>query len=283
MKTQDFEKIINSIKQCYSKNYFDRLPSLSDFEDQKLKASSDNFYNSVALRLEAITDWRKARDLSLALDYRSIWLKISESIKIIPPEAIISSVGSQGFLSIPLFKYDLEENNFEFLRLHIWDNSLDKYVNLETRNNFSIHNHAFHADSWILCGQIINDRYMVDKTNAVRDMAFFSIEYNKTLNEVNQHTSIARKTNNYATVKQVSHEIYMQEGHYSINAGQFHRSGTNDKTGFSATLFSFTSDEKFKDSSSVLGPSSIEFSEINRKMFIDPIHLIKKIDQKVNQ
>ena len=282
MKTQDFEEIIDSIKKCYSKDYLDRLPSLADFEDEKLNASSNEFYNSVALRLEAITDWRRARDLNLMLDYRSIWSKISESIKILPPEATISSIGSQGFLSIPLFKYELDKSNFEFLRLHIWDSSLDKYVNAETRNNFSIHNHSFHADSWILCGEIINDRYLVEKTSTESDMAFFSIEYNKTLNEVNQHTSIARRTTDYAIVKQLSHEIYMQEGYYSINAGRFHRSGTND-TGVSATLFSFTSDCKFKDGSSVLGPGNIEFSEINRKMFINPIDLIKKIDQKVHQ
>lgn len=281
MKIQDFEQILNSVKQCYSKDYIDKLPSLSDFEDEKLKISSNNFYSSVALRLEAIKDWRRARDLNLTLNYKSVWSKISESIRIIPPEATISSIGSQGFLSIPLLKYGLDKINFEFLRLHIWDSSLDKYVDMETRSNFSIHNHSFHADSWILCGEIINDRYMVEKTSDISDMAFFSIEYNKTLNEINRHTSIARKTNDYAIVKQVSHEIYMQEGHYNIDAGKFHRSGTNEKTGISATLFSFTSDKKFSDGSSVLGPSNIAFSEINRKMFIDPIDLIKKIDQKV--
>lgn len=283
MMTLDFDNFLQSIVRCYSKALSDSLPKLKDFENGKLINSQNNLHRSVALRIDAITELRTARDLNLELDYKKVWTKISESIKIIPVEATVSSIGSQGFLSIPLFKYDSDMTAFEFIRLHIWDPSISRYVNPETRDNFSIHNHLFHADSWILCGQVINDRLIVRTAESNTGRSLFSIEYNGTLNEVNQHTSTAQRTNTFVHVKQVSHENYMQGGHYCIKAGEFHKSGSNDLSGVSATLFSFTADNKFHGPSSVIGPSSIQSSEINRKEFIDPKELVVKIDEKINQ
>jgi hypothetical protein len=75
----------------------------------------------------------------------------------------------------------------------------------------------------------------------------------------------------------------MQDGNYFIKAGEFHRSGSNNKAEISATLFSFSSDNNFKGDSCVIGPSGIQDSEINRKDSIDSKELIFKIDKKVNQ
>jgi len=283
MKTHDFETILKSINRCYSKAVAEDLPAAENFINGELINSGNNLHKSVALRISAISALQKARDTNVKLDFKDTWSKISESIKIIPVDATISSIGSQGFLSIPLFKYDMDMKDFEFIRLHIWDTSLDKYVNKETRDNFSVHNHLFHADSWILCGQIINDRYIVEAMETNEINSFFAIEYNGTLNEINQHTSTAKRTNIFAKSKQVSHEIYMQEGNYSIKAGEFHKSGSNDKSGVSATLFSFTTDNNFQGPSSVIGPSNIQSSEINRKDSIDSRELIRQIDEKVNQ
>ncbi len=283
MKTHDFETLLNSINRCYSKPVSNRLPTLKDFVNGELVNPADNLHKSVALRIAAVTELRKARDLKTRINLKDTWNKISESIKILPIEATISSIGSQGFLSIPLFKYDINMDFFEFVRLHIWDSSLDKYVNMTTRDSFSVHSHLFHADSWVLCGQIINDRFIVEASEKNEVNSFFEIKYNGTLNEINQHTSTAKRTNTFARVKQISHEIYMQEGNYSIKAGEFHRSGSNDKTGISATLFSFTSDKNFKGPSCVIGPSKIQASEINRKDTIDSKELLIKIDKIVNK
>jgi len=283
MKTYDFETILNSINRCYSKSVSNGLPSVKDFNNGELVNPTDNLHRSVALRIAAITELRKSRDSETKFVLKDIWNKISESIMILPVEATISSIGSQGFLSIPLFKYDTNMEDFEFIRLHIWDSSLDKYVNTTTRDNFSIHSHLFHADSWIVCGQIINDRFIVEASEKNEVNSFFEIKYNGTLNEINQHTSTAERTSTFARAKQVSHEIYMEEGSYSIKAGEFHRSGSNDKTGISATLFSFTADNNFEGHSCVIGPSSIQASEINRRDLIDSKELLIKIDKIVNQ
>lgn len=283
MKTHDFETILNSINRCYSKSVSNGLPTVKDFNNGELVNPADILHKSVALRIEAVNELRKARDSKARFNLKDTWNKISQSIRILPVEATISSIGSQGFLSIPLFKYDTDMKSFEFIRLHIWDSSLDKYVNNTTRDNFSVHSHLFQADSWILCGQIINDRFIVEASEKNEDNSFFEIKYNGTINEINQHTSTAERTNTFAKAKQVSHEIHMQEGNYSIKAGEFHRSGSNDKTGISATLFSFTSDNNFKGPSCVIGPSSIQASQINRKDLIDPKQLLFKIDKNVNQ
>ncbi|MDP4284470.1 MAG: hypothetical protein Q8891_08610 [Bacteroidota bacterium] len=282
MMTHDFETMLHSINRCYSKVVSKGLPSVNDFKNGELIKSGDILHKSVALRIDALNELRKARDTNTRLNLKDIWSKISESIKILPVEATISSIGSQGFLSIPLFKYDTDIKAFEFIRLHIWDASLDKYVNTKTRDNFSVHSHLFQADSWVLCGQIINDRYIVEASDTNEVNSFFGIEYNGTLNEINQHTSTAQRTNTFAKAKQISHEIYMQEGNYSIRAGEFHKSDSNDKFGISATLFSFTSDNNFQGPSCVIGPSNIESSEINRKDSIYSKELIIQIDERVN-
>jgi hypothetical protein len=283
MKTFDFETILSSINRCYSKAVSNRLPTLKDFDNGELVNPTDNFHKSVALRIAAVTELRNARESKVKFNMKDLWNKISESIKIIPVEATISSIGSQGFLSIPLFKYDTDKASFEFIRLHIWDSSLDKYVNMKIRDDFSVHSHLFHADSWILCGQIINDRFIVEASDKNEANSFFEIKYNGTLNEINQHTSAAERTNIFARTKQISHEIYMQEATYSIKAGEFHRSGSNDKTEISATLFSFKADSNYNGPSCVIGPSEIQFSEINRKDSIDPKELLIEIDKKINQ
>ena len=283
MEMNEFKKLFNSIIRCYSKQVFENLPTLSDFENGSSNNWKDKWHKSVGLRIKAISELRKSRDLGLKINTKKIWALISESIQIIPIEATISSIGSQGFLSVPLFKYDTEMKDFEFIRLHIWDKSINKFVNTQTRDNFSIHNHAFHAESWILCGQIINNRFIVEESKTNNQHSIFTIAYNSTLNEVNQHTSIANRTSTFAKVTQVSQEVHFRNGNYCIKAGDFHKSGSKEGGDISATLFSFTADKNFERHSSVIGPSEIQSSEINRKELINPSDLIKKIDEIISQ
>jgi hypothetical protein len=292
---KEFRILLDSINCCYAKDISDKLPTIDDFPSDifngknfdyinllnLVENNSNIFFKSVALRIVAICELRKSRDLGLNVDIKKIWKLITESILILPISATISSIGSQGFLSIPLFKYDIEMEKFDFIRLHIWDNSLRKYINMETCENFSRHTHTFYAESWIVYGRVFNDRYKVDISNTPSDYSLFTIGYNKSLNEVNQHTSNAINTNTFVHINQISHETYMQGGSYAIKAGDFHKSGSEGENGLSATLFSFCAQKGFDDQSYVVGPSHITTSEINRKMHIDPTELLTRINKKV--
>lgn len=294
---KEFEQLLDSIKCCYAKEVYDKLPGINDFPilifegqninfDNLLTSSnsvSDVYLKSIILRVVAICELRMARDNGLEVEIKRVWQFISESIKILPVNATISSIGSQGFLSIPLFKDDKVKEKFDFIRLHIWDNSLDNYIDSKTCDNFSIHTHSFFAESWVLCGTVINDRFKVDTKVFPTKYSLFTVGYNKSLNEVNQHTSSANNTKTYVDVKQISHEIYMQGGNYIIKAGDFHRSGSEGENGLSATLFSFTAVNGLVEQSFVAGPSEIISSEINRKMHIDPTQLLNRINEKLNE
>jgi Leucine-rich repeat (LRR) protein len=132
-----------------------RIKELIDFADE----SSDNYISSFIYRLVGVKEIIFCRENKKQLDTSEVWKMISKSIRIIPSELTISSIGSQGFLSIPLYKQDASLENFDFIRLHIWDDSLDKYMDLQKCQDFSIHSHTFFAKSWIITGKVKNDRY----------------------------------------------------------------------------------------------------------------------------
>ena len=129
------------------------------------------------------------------LNIKFVWNLIAKSIRIIPIDYTISSIGSQGFLSIPLYKKDNSLDTFDFIRLHIWDDSLDKLIDVEKMENFSIHSHTFFAKSWIITGKIINDRYDFTTNSDDGEHSFFEVVYNNSLNQVNQHSSKAVNKN----------------------------------------------------------------------------------------
>lgn len=295
IKRNEFEQLIASINCCYAKEVFANLPNINDFpptifdglniELDKLHSLIDSISNvylkSVVLRLIAISELRRARDNGLKFEISRVWNLLSESILILPVNATISSIGSQGFLSIPLFKDDKVKESFDFIRLHIWDNSLLNYINSKACENFSIHTHSFYAESWVLCGKVVNDRFKVNIKTFPTKNSLFTVGYNKSLNEINQHTSSANNTNTFVEINQISHETYMQGGNYFIKAGDYHRSGSEGENGLSATLFSFTAANGLVDQSYVTGPSEIKSSQINRKMHIDPTELLKSINIKM--
>lgn len=296
IKREDFEYFLNSIACCYSKDCSHLLPKPTDFPNNIFDKQENldisqiiNFANtqenifikSISKRIIAIYNVIQSRDTNTCLDIYYIWKLISESILLLPCEFTIASIGSQGFLSIPLYKYDKNIKSFDFIRLHIWDESLNQYINKETCNNFSIHSHTFHAHSWVIAGNIINDRYKVIMSNQSTSDSLFTIEYNKSISEVNKHTSNAVNTYVNIILQQLSHEVYMPGSTYQIRAGDYHKSGCASKDGLSATFFSFTAKNSLIDNSHVVGPSSITNSEINRKVNIDPNYLLEIIDAKI--
>lgn len=297
LEKYDFETLLNSINKCYADDFKDNLPKVSDFP-KKIFNSTDNinlkcliefsetvdniYTKSVAKRIAGVRHIQFARDNNVKLDLLPTWNLISASILDLPSECIVSSIGSQGFLSIPLFKYDENMEEFDFIRFHIWHNDLLDYINQEISERFSIHSHSFLAQSWIINGIIINERYSVEKTNDDSESSLFKIEYNKTLNKVNQHTSSAVNTGQNVNVNKLAKEVYKTNETYKINAGEYHKSYSEGKNGLSSTFFSFTTQNKTVVQSNVTGPSKMQTSEINRKMHIDPKQLILEINQKFN-
>jgi len=291
----DFDKLLESVCSCYGESVAQSLPSLSDFPETVhnsnglnenqirifLKSSKDIYLKSVCYRLMAVFRIQESRESKIELDIAEVWNLVYLSICDLPKGSVISSIGSQGFLSIPLYRYRTDINEFEFLRLHIWDDSLNQYISGETRTDFSIHSHRFHAQSWIITGSILNERYHVEEVSAKKEHALFDIKYNETINKVNKHTSNAVNTEKHVELKFISKEQYFPSSTYQIQGGSYHKAGTISEDGLTATFFSFTAKDGIVDSSYVIGPSTVQNSEINRKTEIDPTYLLKRLDTKI--
>lgn len=265
---------LNNIKALLFKNISEK--STIELIDDAEKIS-DNYISSFIYRLVGVNEIIYCRENKKQLDTNEVWHLISKSIRVISPELTISSIGSQGFLSIPLYKQDASLENFDFIRLHIWDDSLDKYMDLKKCHDFSIHSHTFFATSWIITGKVKNDRYEYETNSDGALHSFFEVQYNKSLNEVNQHTSKAVNKNINARLFKTSEETHFSKGYYEIEPSKLHQSGHLNSPNSSATFFSFTGKDGLGESF-VIGPKNIHESEINRKMNISPIYLLNKID-----
>lgn len=291
----DFCDFYNPIVKSYATEYLNKIESLNyiktlvfndvitksireliDFADE----TSDSYISSFIYRIVGVKEIIFCRENKKQLDTNEVWKLITKSIRIIPSELTISSIGSQGFLSIPLYKQDASLENFDFIRLHIWDDSLDKYMDLKKCEDFSIHSHTFFTKSWIITGQVKNDRYEYETDSEDATHSFFEVQYNKSLNEVNQHTSKAVNKNINAKLFKTSEEIHYSKGYYEIEPSKLHQSGHLNSPNSSATFFSFTGKDGLGESF-VIGPKNIIESEINRKMNISPIYLLDKIDAQL--
>lgn len=291
----DFCDFYNPIVKSYATEYLNKIESLNyiktlvfndvitksireliDFADE----TSDSYISSFIYRIVGVKEIIFCRENKKQLDTNEVWKLITKSIRIIPSELTISSIGSQGFLSIPLYKQDALLENFDFIRLHIWDDSLDKYMDLKKCEDFSIHSHTFFTKSWIITGQVKNDRYEYETDSEDATHSFFEVQYNKSLNEVNQHTSKAVNKNINAKLFKTSEEIHYSKGYYEIEPSKLHQSGHLNSPNSSATFFSFTGKDGLGESF-VIGPKNIIESEINRKMNISPIYLLDKIDAQL--
>lgn len=293
-----FKDYLHAIARCYADKVQKYLPETSDFPDSiftndcnilisKLtefsKSVDNNYLTSVTDRMIGLWLIQDSRDKTSPLNIAETWNYISKSILNIDDEATISSIGSQGFLSIPLFKFDKKMSSFEFIRLHIWHDELLKHIDSNKSDKFSIHSHSFHAQSWIINGKIINKRFTVELKDDNQDFSLFEIKYNETLNKVNQHTSIAVNTNKKAFVQVSAQEEFNMGNSYEIKTGEYHSSSSAGKNGLASTFFSFTATDKIIPKSYVVGPSTIESSKINRKVHINPKEFIKLIDDNINQ
>lgn len=295
INTQEFIEFYNPLIKGYSESFKNEIDSVNIITEIVFKEDSNTdinniislikieqspFLKSYLSRFVAVREIIYCRENKEELNISEVWCLIANSIRQIPSEYIISSIGSQGFLSIPLYKSDLSKDTFDFLRLHIWDDSLNEYMDLKKCDDFSIHSHTFFAKSWIITGKVVNDRYNFAINSINSNHSFFEVVYNNSLNEVNQHTSKAVNRNINAEVTMISSEVHFRNGYYEIEPSKLHKSGHKNSPDCSATFFSFTGKDGLGESF-VIGPKDIQVSEINRKTIIDPIKLIEKIDKQL--
>ncbi|MDN3594320.1 hypothetical protein [Zunongwangia endophytica] len=276
----EFKTVIKSKNDICELIYLDSKIVSIDKLISLIKKETDIYVKSIVCRLIGVREIIYCRENKKKLDIKFVWELISKSIKIIPINYTISSIGSQGFLSIPLYKFDESLENFDFIRLHIWDDSLNQYIDTEKCENFSIHTHTFFAESWVITGRIINNRFDYNINSKNSKHSFFKVVYNDSLNEVNRHTSKAVNEKIDIELYQTSEEIHFKNGNYKIDAGKLHKSGHTNSPLPSATFFSFTGKNGL-DKSIVIGPKHISESEINRKMIIDPTELLNKINTQI--
>lgn len=276
--SEDHQKLFPEINTLIEELYTD-CDEINLIDILDLYVKSNNYVKAIFNRILGVKSIIESRENDSKLDLKNTWKYISNSIKLIPIENTISSIGSQGFLSIPLYKKIETLEDFDFIRLHIWDESLNEYIDLQKRNDFSIHSHTFFAESWIITGAVINKTYDFFKTE-FSDYSLFKVEYNKSLNKVNQHYSVAVNQNKNYKIKLLSDELHYSGGKYSIKAGNLHSSGHKNSKGTTATFFSFTG-KKGLDESFVIGPKNIKESPINRNIYINPLYLLEKIENQI--
>jgi hypothetical protein len=292
---QEFSNYYYPIIKSYSHSFKDLIRPIDELNDFIFKSSdnktiedlisfaneaTDSYTSSLLFRALGVREILHCRENNEELDIYNVWNLISKSIRTIPIEFTISSIGSQGFLSIPLYKSDSTLDTFDFIRLHIWDDSLDKHMDLKKCEDFSVHSHSFFAKSWIITGKVKNDRYKFKTDSENSSHSFFEIEYNNSLNEVNQHSSKAVNKKINAELFKVGEEVHFENGYYEIKPSQLHKSGHLNSPFASATFFSFTGKDGLGESF-VIGPKNIKVSEVNRKMNISPIYLLDKIDSQL--
>jgi hypothetical protein len=235
----------------------------------------DILTKSLCYRILALDRFQSLLNHDRIYTLKEIWDPIYKSLIILNTDQLISSIGSQGFLAIPLFRLDKGTESFELLRIHFWSSDFDQLINKKTRDSFSIHSHQFHAKSWILCGEVYNTRMEVKQSDPETDYCIFKIQWNDPNNDLNRKGSIAINTYKYCEVEEGFKENYLFGEAYELEAGKFHKSRTNENNDLNATLFYFSTANSRVSNSFVLGPSIVKESEINRKIDIDPIQYLQ--------
>lgn len=174
---EELYSFYNPIVKSYATEFSNKIITIKDIQDHLYnnaitksiqefisfaEQTEDNYLASFIYRFVGVREIIFCRENERNLNTDTVWMLITKSVRIIPTEFTISSIGSQGFLSIPLYKEDASLENFDFIRLHIWDDSLDEYMDLKKCEDFSIHSHTFFAKSWVVTGKVKNNRFEYD-------------------------------------------------------------------------------------------------------------------------
>lgn len=247
---------------------------------KELNGSAEDFTeieNAFVMRIFVIEYILKINRTSNKLQStKSVWDIVYFTILKLETEKVNTSVGSQGFASIVIYRRE-DEGDIKILRLHIWDKSLSQYLQVEDLNSFAIHSHKFHAQSWILSGEIINTRFS-PITESISNQAFFKIDWEEKNGQWNSFLSNTMKTTS-AIANSI--ETYQAGATYMIDSGDFHKSEVNLDIGISATLFLFNSKINAVDLSYVIGPKSRDRGPNYQYTSFEANQLLKELNNTI--
>jgi hypothetical protein len=208
---------------------------------------------------------------------KEIWNLIYETLIILEGNNIMTSIGSQGFASIILYRRQ-DENDIKILRLHVWDKDLNQYINNEDLNLFAVHSHKFHAQSWILSGEILNTRFFNNNDTKI-DVNYFKIDWKV---ENGEWKSFLSNTMKRASLFSHPIENYFGGNTYTVNSGEFHKSEVDLSKGIASTLFLFNSKINNVDISYVVGPNSKKEGPKYQHIVFDASKILNKLNKIIN-
>lgn len=167
----------------------------------------------------------------------------------------VSTIGSQGFVSIELYRFESGKDR-KILRLHIWDESFSinpQNVNLK---KYEIHSHLFNAQSHVLAGSILNERFDISSSNDKSENSLYQINWKSITNDdgISKRQSDLTVYVNHVKVTKLSSETIGAGQDYSVSINEYHSS--RSLTPISATLFLFNSYEGLSELSKVVGPKN---------------------------
>ncbi len=185
------------------------------------------------------------------------------------------SVGSQGFASIEIFRWEEKEHR-KILRLHIWNDEIkDSHKQL-----YSVHSHRYHGQSIVLTGKLINTRYDVKQSESKSDFSLYQIAWNQELKGKENYgwkSSLKPYLKN-VSIKANAKETYSKGDRYFIKPSEFHSSETESKV--TASIFFFDSKLGALNDSFVVGEVDQTEPRFNYKEF-NLLHLLREVNEAI--
>lgn len=184
-----------------------------------------------------------------------VWRLIFDSLVFFRKNNPLAGIGSQGFLSIELFRFELD-NQRKILRLHIWDSNFSKNFNENDFMKYKIHSHLFNAQSHVITGDILNNTYEILDNTEETENSLYSIKWKSSVNEngaLERKSQLNIEKDNIG-IKKISTEKISSGQSYSVSINDYHSS--HSISPISATLFLFNSDEGLNSISKVVGPKN---------------------------
>jgi hypothetical protein len=196
---------------------------------------------------------------------------------------IKASLGSQGFLSIPIYR-NHNRNEVKIIRLHIWSTSFSGLVDHMHSEHFSIHSHLFHAESHIICGTVYNNRYVTSEIKNDCNKSIYEICWNEVLNDRSDNSLKSELANTKRSVclSTGPKEKFDKGSNYVIKAGDFHKSGFDENQDIAATILVFDSKKGRTESSQVIGPYEMGKAPELKYPEVEISGLLNKIDKKIS-
>ncbi len=184
-----------------------------------------------------------------------VWRLIFDSLTFFKKANPKAGIGSQGFLSIELFRYESDKNR-KILRLHIWDESFASEFKGNEYGKYKVHSHLYNAQSHVLVGSISNHRYEVCEAKDTSEESLYKIEWKSEKDDkgLTKRTSELNIDLENVRLKKTTSETVTIGQEYSVSINEYH--STNSNSPLTATLFLFNSDEGLNDLSKVVGPKN---------------------------